>query len=539
MFSATLNRSLRVGGRGLPTGEAVDRWSVGRVGRAGDGAWRLARFRGLPVRSGVPVLALVAVALAGGVSFTHGCSGSDPAGAAGTGQAGTSGTAGKGGSTGGSGGSISGGSAGSGQAGSGGTGGLGGSTGGSGGRTVIGGNCAPIDPGNTILDSTWVQFSQFGCDCSFLISTADSVLPPIEWEPCKDITAVACEQMKPDPRMVGGHSWIYPRSFYVHEDGSFEMYVSRFDNKSASYFAFTDGSGKVSKGMSSCLSPSKSMKGGTIWLGDGTYSADIYPVTQGTEHGVVAGKVSEPLPTYVRRMPDVGKKSSAWAVSPKWVVRRMLGISVAPWLQEDGPSVFDPKDDPDGLAGYLTDIRGDVVFVDVEGGGQAGQMFWTEKGGIQPLVRYFGDSTRIAMRWGTDGKDMVWLYGEGELVPGVPYVFKNMVVKTAPYVLDAEEVAKSERVIGPNPIASGGIPSPFKVGCGHAATLSSNIGASVNGPAIVRLSDGVWWKILPNTLPYASYAMGVSCEHAYFAAPDGTPIRIPLASLPPGGMAGW
>ncbi len=384
-----------------------------------------------------------------------------------------------------------------------------------------------------------MQFSQFGCDCSFLISTAESVLPPIEWEPCKEITAVACEQMKPDPRMTKGHSWIFPHGFYARADGSFEMSASRFDS-TAGYYVFWGSDGHIRKGMTGCISPDHSMRSSPPWVNDGVYSVDIYPSNQGTEHGLLAGRMSEPLPSLVRRLPDAGPKSSSWAVSPEWVVRSLSNVaSVTTWLSADAKVAYAPASDPDGLPGYLTDVRGGAVFVDVQGNGQAGQMVWTEATGIEPLVRTFGDASRAVMRWGTDGRDMVWLYGDGGLVDGTPYLFKNTVVKTAPYTLDAAEVAKSERVIGPNPIGQGAIPAPFKVGCGYAATLSSDSASTVNGPAIVRLSDGVWWKIVPNVVPYASEAMGVSCEHAYFAAPDGTPIRIPLSSLPPGGMAGW
>ena len=222
----------------------------------------------------------------------------------------------------------------------------------------------------------------------------------------------------------------------------------------------------------------------------------------------------------VRRLPDVGTKSSDWAASPSWVVRTVTDvISAGSWASQETTPAYAPSDDPDGLIGYVSDVRGDALFVNVLGGQKSGQMAWLKEG-LRPLVRYYGDANRVALRWGTDGKDMVWLYGEGDLV--APYVHKTMVVKTAPYSLDASTIAKTERVIGPNPVEVGGIADQFKVGCGYAATLASSV--DTNGPAIVRLSDGVWWKILPNSLPYASYAMGVSCEHAYFAAPDGTPM---------------
>ncbi len=134
------------------------------------------------MRSALPVTAWVAVALVAGVTWTHGCSASDSGGAE-AGQGGAPGTAGKGGSKAGTGGSASAGSAGSGLAGGAGSGGsASGSGGGSGDRKVIGGDCAPIDPGNAILDGSRSAMTENLPDNSreFLVSTVNKTgVPPV------------------------------------------------------------------------------------------------------------------------------------------------------------------------------------------------------------------------------------------------------------------------------------------------------------------------------------------------------------------------
>ena len=58
---------------------------------------------------------------------------------------------------------------------------------------------------------------------------------------------------------------------------------------------------------------------------------------------------------------------------------------------------------------------------------------------------------------------------------------------------------------------------------------------TAGGLAIVRLSDGVWWKLVPSVFPYPARPIGLTCEHVYYVISSQV-LRIRLDSLPAGGL---
>ncbi len=107
-----------------------------------------------------------------------------------------------------------------------------------------------------------------------------------------------------------------------------------------------------------------------------------------------------------------------------------------------------------------------------------------------------------------------------------------MTVMTAPYSTDAATIQQTKRSLGPTP-NRWAVTFPFPVGCGHAASGWND--GTANGLSIVRLADGVWWRLVPNVVPYATRPLGITCDHVYYEHANQV-LRVKLASLPPGGL---
>ena len=108
-----------------------------------------------------------------------------------------------------------------------------------------------------------------------------------------------------------------------------------------------------------------------------------------------------------------------------------------------------------------------------------------------------------------------------------------MTVMTAPYSTDAAVIQATKQGIGKDPVESAAL--PFPVGGGYAATAWLNADETANGLSIVRVSDGVWWKLEPNIFPYPARPLGLTCEHVYYEYANQV-LCIRLDSLPAGGL---
>lgn len=397
-------------------------------------------------------------------------------------------------------------------------------------RVVVGGDCPVAKLVNPHVDASWVQYSGFGCDVPLLFPGESlAAQPPFEWEPCPPTagTDAECQQMKPLP---GGKVGTGEFSFARSAAGTAILAVVRYEETSYGELAIGHADGPL---LLTIASGAKDWSTNLAWFDATTYALSMRDDgVGGAQHGVIAGRFGEPVPTYARRLPNDGETSSNWAVSGDLVVRSLRGIRASPWVLDDGLAVYpsEPKD-PDGLPGYIRDVRGSRVFIQVNANGLSGVNTWTKEEGLKPIVRYYGDYERSAMRWSTDGTDMVWVEGEG--TPIEPYRHPKMTVMTAPYSTDAATIQATKRALGKDPVEAA--PLPLPVGCGFAATAWLNADQTASGLAIVRLSDGVWWKLKPNAFPYAARPLGITCEHVYYSYANQV-LRIRLASLPAGGL---
>ena len=111
--------------------------------------------------------------------------------------------------------------------------------------------------------------------------------------------------------------------------------------------------------------------------------------------------------------------------------------------------------------------------------------------GSRPLLRYFGDSTRGAGNFGTDGKDMVWTYAEG--ATACDHESDKREVWTAPYTTDPAQLQATARRLRSD--VRGMNAWNYAVGFGYAARAVSLPAPAYNGLFLVRLSDGTAWLI--------------------------------------------
>jgi hypothetical protein len=160
----------------------------------------------------------------------------------------------------------------------------------------------------------------------------------------------------------------------------------------------------------------------------------------------------------------------------------------------------------------------------------SGTMSWNKSAGLRPLLRWYGDWDKASGTFGTDGKNMVWTYGEGKLA-GL-YEFSKLSVMTAPYTTDPVDAqAKAKRLrTDPNTFYVRG----YQVGCGHAARAATNPQGG-NVLLIVRLSDGAAWMLAgTDPMTYTMEPVGLTCDEVFFADPLNRVVRVRLDSLGPG-----
>jgi len=164
---------------------------------------------------------------------------------------------------------------------------------------------------------------------------------------------------------------------------------------------------------------------------------------------------------------------------------------------------------------------------------------WTEQDGIQLLIGFGEDYSRGAGSPGSDGKDLVWVEGEGRDDDSVR--FPDLWIMTSKYSSDPAEI-KPRRLNRwlPSYIAGG---NPV-VGCGYAAFRYAigTTNTTAAGLHIIRLSDGWSWT-LPSPSPPAPPPDGwnvptaITCDEVFARYKGGsleTIRRVRLDSLGPG-----
>jgi len=165
---------------------------------------------------------------------------------------------------------------------------------------------------------------------------------------------------------------------------------------------------------------------------------------------------------------------------------------------------------------------------------------WTEQNGTQTLVGHSGDDSMGWANPGSDGKDLVWIQGEGRK-PDDEY-FPTRWIMTSKFSTDPAEI-KPRRLIPWTTENIGTAIGPNQVGCGYGAfryELGATSSADTTGLIIVRLSDGVSWTLeSPSLVPPDRWVipLAITCDElfaTYSGAYMRTIRRVRLDSLGPG-----
>jgi hypothetical protein len=252
------------------------------------------------------------------------------------------------------------------------------------------------------------------------------------------------------------------------------------------------------------------------------------------EHGAIGGSIDAPNPSVLLRV----KELSNWKISSKWLAQLTLGwVKAWSWDAKTSAPVYESSNDPDGLQPHVPLVRGSEVFVPVGDLHLCGVMSWNPQDGVRPLLRWYGDQTRAAGNFGTDGKDMVWTQsqGAGACLNDGP----NPEVWTAPYTTDPAVLKTTAHRVRSD--LGGMSPDPFAVGLGYAARYGQYGSPPAVSISIIRLSDGNRW-ILPGetgTQPlHWGSPMGFTDQELFVfggtADMPQTIFRIRLDSLGPG-----
>lgn len=185
--------------------------------------------------------------------------------------------------------------------------------------------------------------------------------------------------------------------------------------------------------------------------------------------------------------------------------------------------------DPENL--QISDIvlSGDAAFWDANDSLQAAIGSWDPAHGTRQLVRFLGDHTKGAGGLGTDGKDMVWSYGEGKQPGDDISTYPTRSIMTAPFTTDP--AALKPRRLRSQPGETIGV-TTWVLGCGYAAHVSGL------GAIVVRIADGVSW-VLPSNYPdfTPKTPIGLTCDDVFVMGTLNGKIdigRFRLDSLGPG-----
>lgn len=360
--------------------------------------------------------------------------------------------------------------------------------------------------------------------------------PPLKWGPCTTkywtIDKGLCETVDLAQYDFVDAESVHDSFVQVSED---EWYFAAVRKKNVEGVSLSLSTIESTKGSPVLAMRSETCPAGFYGVGlSGGWGISFYPEDKSIQ-GIVAGHWGEVYPSLVRRAKySETSLSSNWDIVEAGVVEWRGGRILYPWSDpENGMAFFSFKDDLGGLSGYRLVGRGDASFIEVSGGGAIGMDVRTSEG-VKPFLRYVPDSLQKgAGGLATDGKVLVWTYGEG--ATGQIYLYQKADMMVAPYTTDGPTALKTAKRVRSDNVHM--TTYGWRVGCGYAANEGGGGGAT--WLRIVRLSDGFAWDVSSVWNPdpkqkMALLPLGVTCEHVYAIDPGGQIARIRIDSLGPG-----
>jgi len=394
----------------------------------------------------------------------------------------------------------------------------------------------------------WQEYTGWSADCPLYVPGPGAQMPPpIEWEPCPAPPVppeLGCRRMK---ITWDGTIGFYPNFSLDPQTGAALLQFTRTGpdyNNSVFYRLVAEADGPVRTAL---------LQTNASWdcqffeqsLADGRFAVSAVTRLQGSgadagkeEEGVVAGGIDDRTPTTVLKLPADPTAHSDWRISSDWIVQTKYFPKAWTWDLSSTTTIYDPAQDPDGLPAYLPIIHHKDVFVIVGDFGLCGVMSWNPTVGLRPLLRWYGDPTRGAGNFGTDGVDMVWTYTTGAHACHTD-MEDSREVWTAPYTVDPAQVQSTARRLRSD--VRGLTGHSYAVGFGYAARGSDFGSPRTNSFFIVRLSDGVSWILNgdpdADTLSWGPNVLGFTHDEVFLTGSMQGEIgifRIRLDTLGPG-----
>lgn len=397
--------------------------------------------------------------------------------------------------------------------------------------------CLP-KPLPDVVPDGWEESLDWSCKCRLYVPKSAAALPtPIKWEPCPDAgDGLACQSMVMD--WGGEDSYIAANpSMDRNPDGSAVLQFVRYVNQSYSIHIVADADGPVRTAMY------------FVWGGKNWGDLDCRPTDDGVKEGKFithlrgddidhwldyqgarGGNIDDLHPPVLIKYSNVGGQySQSWTPGANGTAAfdANLALNFNSWDMKDKYFITSTTVDIEGMSPGYVKVRNGAVFWETGDLYRAGINVWDKPGGARSLIRWPGDFTRGAGKFGTDGTDMVWCQGEGKAPSATEYPVRS--IMTAPFMIDPAKLQPRRlRSLPTNRIAG----APTEVGCGYAL---------LEGPAgdliVTRLSDGWLWYV-PQTPERRIYtALGLTCTELFAVGEMHQRLavaRVRLDSLGPG-----
>jgi hypothetical protein len=253
--------------------------------------------------------------------------------------------------------------------------------------------------------------------------------------------------------------------------------------------------------------------------------------------GMLSGDYTAGAPLHFTEHEQDPNLGSSWEFTSTLLLQRLGWVHAWSWDLATTVPVYSPDVDPPHLG--KNDVLGykDTVILGVGGATAQALVSWTKQKGVQTLL-YWPSEPKGAFNPGTDGKDLVWTYGEGYTTDNpdtLGQFFDKFSVMTAPFTADPDTLKKTMRRLRSD--FRGPLPDTWKVGCGYAVRNEPRP-ETYDTLVVVRLSDGVSWLLGSEQTLHFSWGpiYGVTCDeivaNVYLDRQE--IVRIRLDSLGPG-----
>ena len=384
----------------------------------------------------------------------------------------------------------------------------------------------------------WTSYSAYDPSCPFFVPSATAYLPPpIQWQACGETgiqpAGIGCKEM--------AFNWPSPSSYgvsntptaWVH-DAAVTVLVTRLQNDGTRFLvADVDGSVHTAIDESdtkTCLLNPQAIRDGNYVLS--VWDSRVEGKVSGEGGGFIAGGDDSLSPSTVVKFTDTTVHSQ--------IVSGSTGV-----VDEDGTSTFHayPWASPSSPVAIWSAAQehllldhdffgGSAFFFAADSDTVNKEKILKADGGVTDFIAFGNSATEGSGDLGTDGTDMVWLYGSGAQPSAGLY--PTVSIMTAPYTTNPAVITprrlRSE-------IANGFGVSPFLVGCGYAVRNTEQ------GERIVRISDGVSWMLPQSSSWNWQSVVAITCDEIFAnALAKGANahvnlVRVRLDSLGPGTAA--